>query len=356
MKTEAASKINLDSPSEDTIIHQDCSTLSKYLKPWWIFSASLLPNNLAPNVITFFGGIIMILSGCIAFFSQESWTLLFHSFAIFAFQTLDALDGIQARKLKASSKLGNYIDHTTDIITLQIMFQVLFQTLQLNTHYIILATLFGNFNIYLTHWETAETNILYFPNGFSITELQIQCIAIHLLTYFIPTIWNTMIYLPLNNILIIVILFSNVCFVTFPLLKRVMGKNKLEEESKFILDAASDKLISLIPLIMTTIGLMIWSFNTNTDYMNLVIFINVPYTLMTGRLLLFYLGFTKNMHSKFINLIPVLLILFEFLPYRNILIELSTLVILFITIINYLKSILYISHSLNVSILTIKQT
>lgn len=332
----------------DTIIHQDCSTLSKYLKYWWVFVASLLPKTLAPNIITFMGGFVMLLSGSLAIISQEPWTLLFHSFAIFSFQTLDALDGIQARKLNASSKLGNYIDHTTDVITLQIMFQVLFQTLQLDTYYIILLTLFGNINIYLTHWETAETNILYFPDGFSITELQLQFICMHLITYFFPNIWNLMIYkFTLNNILVVIIIFCNINFVTLPLIKRVISKKSL------------NKLTSLIPLIVITGGLMLWSLTTHINYFDLVIYLNIPYTLLTSHLLLSYLRFSRNTYlsNKFIYLIVILLHMSDFFElYENTLIKLMVPTLLFATVTDYLMSIYWISSQLNVPIFTIKQT
>jgi phosphatidylglycerophosphate synthase len=45
------------------------------------------------------------------------WTYLFVAFGIFAFQTLDAIDGKQARRTGSSSPLGQLFDHGCDAIS-----------------------------------------------------------------------------------------------------------------------------------------------------------------------------------------------------------------------------------------------
>jgi phosphatidylglycerophosphate synthase len=44
----------------------------------------------------------------------EPWTLLVYSFCVFAYQTLDNIDGKQARKTKNSTPLGMLLDHGCD--------------------------------------------------------------------------------------------------------------------------------------------------------------------------------------------------------------------------------------------------
>lgn len=48
-----------------------------------------------------------------------SWTFYFMAFAIFAYQTLDATDGKQARRTKSSSPLGQLFDHGCDSFIMQ---------------------------------------------------------------------------------------------------------------------------------------------------------------------------------------------------------------------------------------------
>jgi ethanolaminephosphotransferase len=45
------------------------------------------------------------------------WTYLLVAFGIFAFQTLDAIDGKQARRTGSSSPLGQLVDHGCDAIS-----------------------------------------------------------------------------------------------------------------------------------------------------------------------------------------------------------------------------------------------
>ena len=75
--------------------------LLKFVPVWW-----------APNAITLAGFLINIL-GCLSLIFQGEigskvlpWTLLFFSICIFTYQTLDNIDGKQARKTGNSTPLG----------------------------------------------------------------------------------------------------------------------------------------------------------------------------------------------------------------------------------------------------------
>ncbi len=45
-----------------------------------------------------------------------NWTFFYLSFSCFGYQTLDALDGLHARNIKASSPLGQIFDHGIDAL------------------------------------------------------------------------------------------------------------------------------------------------------------------------------------------------------------------------------------------------
>lgn len=83
--------------------------LLNYVPLWW-----------APNAITLAGFLINVI-GCLALILQgklgstvEPLTLWFFSFCVFAYQTLDNIDGKQARKTGNSSPLGMLFDHGCD--------------------------------------------------------------------------------------------------------------------------------------------------------------------------------------------------------------------------------------------------
>ena len=55
-----------------------------------------------------------------------SWCYVLGSFSIFFYQTMDAVDGKQARRTGASSPLGQLFDHGCDAMTTTTMTAILF--------------------------------------------------------------------------------------------------------------------------------------------------------------------------------------------------------------------------------------
>jgi ethanolaminephosphotransferase len=75
----------------------------------------------APNIITFVGFLFLLSSFVIMLFYDESfqknipsWCFYYASFCTWAYSTLDAIDGKQARRTKSSSPLGQLFDHGCD--------------------------------------------------------------------------------------------------------------------------------------------------------------------------------------------------------------------------------------------------
>jgi ethanolaminephosphotransferase len=107
----------------------DNSLMYKYmLSPLAAFCVNrLTPKTLAPNTITLSGLILMIVSYSIFWYyvptleiDQDEppprWIFLFNCIAMLVYQTLDNMDGKQARKTNSSSPLGLLFDHGCDAI------------------------------------------------------------------------------------------------------------------------------------------------------------------------------------------------------------------------------------------------
>ncbi|KPI90552.1 putative choline/ethanolamine phosphotransferase (CEPT) [Leptomonas seymouri] len=100
----------------------DFSIISRYvLQRYWNFVVSLVPMTVAPNRITFTGFLVGMSSTVVLlyyyFFENgefPSWALYYAAFALFAYQTLDAIDGKQARRTGTGSPLGELFDHGCD--------------------------------------------------------------------------------------------------------------------------------------------------------------------------------------------------------------------------------------------------
>ena len=95
--------------------------LDNQINPFWEASVKLIPEWVAPNLITFVGWIFVILSYANMLrydytFKEDlpSSCFFFAAFCIFTYMNLDAIDGKQARRTKTSSPLGQLFDHGCD--------------------------------------------------------------------------------------------------------------------------------------------------------------------------------------------------------------------------------------------------
>eukprot|EP01059_Diplonema_ambulator_P033012 TRINITY_DN6734_c0_g1_i1.p1 TRINITY_DN6734_c0_g1~~TRINITY_DN6734_c0_g1_i1.p1 ORF type:complete len:410 (+),score=99.19 TRINITY_DN6734_c0_g1_i1:64-1293(+) len=103
---------------------QDLSFVSYYiLQPYWRWAVNLLPRTVAPNLVTLYGlGMIMASYYLVEYFSPDCrtevprWVWVIVGLCLFGYQTLDALDGKQARRTGTSSPLGELFDHGCDAV------------------------------------------------------------------------------------------------------------------------------------------------------------------------------------------------------------------------------------------------
>ena len=100
------------------------SLLEPLYQPWWDYAITLCPLWIAPNLITFIG-LLLNLSGFLLMASYcglhgvetaPSWVYYYAAITLFAYQTLDAIDGKQARRTGTGSPLGELFDHGMDCI------------------------------------------------------------------------------------------------------------------------------------------------------------------------------------------------------------------------------------------------
>ncbi len=104
----------------------DASLTYKYvLSPLAQFCVDhFVPMTMAPNLITFVGLMIMVSSFVLSILlnptleadSQPRWLCVYTGLAVLLYQTLDNMDGKQARRTKSSSALGMLFDHGCDAI------------------------------------------------------------------------------------------------------------------------------------------------------------------------------------------------------------------------------------------------
>lgn len=96
---------------------------SQILDRFWTCLIKYMPMSIAPNLITVSGFIIVIIPLFLMLWEDPTmteqvatWKYFLFAVAIWVYQTLDSLDGKQARRTGSSSPLGELFDHGIDAV------------------------------------------------------------------------------------------------------------------------------------------------------------------------------------------------------------------------------------------------
>ncbi|KAL6445822.1 hypothetical protein ACFW04_000918 [Cataglyphis niger] len=183
------------------------SLLDGLLQPWWDWLVSKVPLWLAPNLITVLGLIVNIVTTLIlVYYSPDAraeaprWACFLCALGLFIYQSLDAIDGKQARRTGTSTPLGELFDHGCDSIST--VFVALSACIAVQLGYYPMWMFFQCFCamtlFYCAHWQTYVSGSLRFGKV-DVTEAQFTIITIHLISaVFGPEIW--MMELPYTGI------------------------------------------------------------------------------------------------------------------------------------------------------------
>ncbi|PFH56784.1 hypothetical protein XA68_15979 [Ophiocordyceps unilateralis] len=154
----------------------DKSPVSKYvLGPWWNAFVRVLPMWLAPNMVTLLGfffilGNVGLLVLCMPDLvgPGPAWLYFSFSLGLFMYQTMDNVDGKQARRTGTSSGLGELFDHGID--SLNCTLASLLETAAMGlgpSRAGVFTALCPCLPMFFSTWETYHTHTLYlgFFNG-----------------------------------------------------------------------------------------------------------------------------------------------------------------------------------------------
>lgn len=165
----------------------DNSIIYKYvLKPWYIFLVNLLPRWLAPNIITLTGlACTGLTHGVVWYYCPNlegpapAWVWWACGIALFAYQTLDGMDGVQARRTGSGSPLGLLFDHGCDAINTTIISLTVIAALQLGpTWRAVFVHMLTCMGFFFQTWEEYYTGVLNLPviNGPDEGSLFMSCL------------------------------------------------------------------------------------------------------------------------------------------------------------------------------------
>ncbi|KAJ2961355.1 hypothetical protein NQZ79_g3358 [Umbelopsis isabellina] len=176
----------------------DKSLLSRYvLTPYWNRLVKLFPLWVAPNLITMSGLLcVMTNLATLLYYRPDLGTCpnwVYYSFAagLFIYQSLDAIDGKQARRTGSSGPLGELFDHGCDALNTTIEFLMVTSSLHFGQSWLTVAALaFSLGAFYLSTWEEYHTGTLYLSYFSGPVEGIIILVAIHTISgIFGPEFW-----------------------------------------------------------------------------------------------------------------------------------------------------------------------
>ncbi|MES1915354.1 MAG: hypothetical protein MHM6MM_007316, partial [Cercozoa sp. M6MM] len=136
--------------------------------PFWNWAVTLLPMWLAPNVVTLCALACAAVSTVLVFIYAPLLDVplpprvsLFLAVSLFLYQTLDAIDGKQARRTGSSSPLGQLFDHGCDsvcsvLLSVQVAACLRLGTLPLGLG-LLASLLLHVVPFYLANWEESVT-------------------------------------------------------------------------------------------------------------------------------------------------------------------------------------------------------
>eukprot|EP00750_Incisomonas_marina_P029598 INCI7200.4.p1 GENE.INCI7200.4~~INCI7200.4.p1 ORF type:complete len:261 (-),score=39.97 INCI7200.4:608-1390(-) len=163
--------------------------LDRLMNKFWEFSITLVPLWIAPNMITLLGLSVNIF-GCalMLWYSPKldtpvpGWVNIVCGVTLFLYQTLDAIDGKQARRTKSSSALGQLFDHGCDAMSTFIGALSLCVCLQTGPQQGLTFVTIACMAFFIAQWNEYYTHVLStnVAGVFGVTEAQLMIVAIHI--------------------------------------------------------------------------------------------------------------------------------------------------------------------------------
>ena len=188
------------------------SYIDTILNPFWLKVAYAFPNWYAPNLITLTGLIVNMVASLLVAFCDPmligrapAWVYVNAAICLQIYAILDAADGKQARRLNASSPLGQIFDHGCDAVNLTFIIISCLSAAGLMIGKTSAAVLvFMYFSFVTAQLVEYQSNVLLAGSKvFGVTEAMLLMTIMMLITAFCGVdIWNVQLskYLPFLSV------------------------------------------------------------------------------------------------------------------------------------------------------------
>uniref|UniRef100_UPI003590259E cholinephosphotransferase 1-like isoform X2 n=1 Tax=Myxine glutinosa TaxID=7769 RepID=UPI003590259E len=238
------------------------SLLEPLLQPCWTKLVEMVPRWVSPNAMTLTGLFLNSVTTFIMLcYSPQGldeippWVLLLCTFGILSYQTLDAIDGKQARRLGCSSPLGELFDHGCDAISIVFVGVSTAVSVKLSTHPVLFFSccFSGVLMFYFAQWQAYLTGTLHFWRV-DVTEAQIAISFVFLISAVAGvSVWDTQVLgFPLKLIPGIVMMLGAI-FTTPAYLSCLLSPDLHMKGVKSILAPLPTILVWFIIVVLTSL-------------------------------------------------------------------------------------------------------
>lgn len=181
------------------------TSIDNILNIFWTACLEYVPKCVSPNMLTLIGNFSYIFTVLLLMKTEIGFELEKPSFNYFLcglfmlfYQTLDALDGKQARRLNRSTPLGQLLDHGTDCITTTFIVYNILSCFRIQTDNAIamMGIFLIGITLYYANWAEYFTGVLITThNNIGYTEIQFVLTGFNWLTaLFGSSIWHKSIF------------------------------------------------------------------------------------------------------------------------------------------------------------------
>ncbi|XP_062850200.1 cholinephosphotransferase 1 isoform X2 [Trichomycterus rosablanca] len=157
---------------------------------YWNWLVQQIPTWVAPNTLTITGLFINVFTTIILVYycptateEAPAWAFILSALGLFIYQSLDAIDGKQARRTNSSSALGELFDHGCDAVSTVFVAvgTCICAGMGAYPDWMFFCGFVGMFMFFCAHWQTYVSGTLRF-GIVDVTEVQIAIIIMYLMS------------------------------------------------------------------------------------------------------------------------------------------------------------------------------
>ncbi|TRY57855.1 hypothetical protein DNTS_017653 [Danionella cerebrum] len=178
---------------------------------YWNWLVQQTPTWVAPNTLTITGLLVNIVTTVILVYYSPTateevpgWAFVLSALGLFIYQSLDAIDGKQARRTNSSSALGELFDHGCDAVSTVFVAvgTCICCGVGVDSNWMFFCGFVAMFMFFCAHWQTYVSGTLRF-GLVDVTEVQIAIIIMYIMTAFggVPVLGVTLQTFPILGII-----------------------------------------------------------------------------------------------------------------------------------------------------------